>query len=93
MSSEPTLIRGADGALYYLPPGELDSYRVPEDLAGEVSGKVEEAMAGAGADDAEVAGFNFGSFRTDLTVSRLDLDGLNPVAPVMDSDKTVIINW
>lgn len=91
MSSQPSLIRGADGALYYLPPGELDSYRVDDETASrvmsklaEVGGTTEEAVA----EDAEVSGFAFDAFTPRVFSPRVL--GLNPSATMMgDDDETI----
>lgn len=90
MSSDPTLIRGADGALYYLPPGELDSFRVDDDTASKVMSKLAEAAGtteDALTEDADVSGFSFDTFSTKLTPLSL---GLNPSARMLgDDDKTM----
>lgn len=86
MSSDPTLIRGADGALYYLPPGELDSFRVDDDTASQVMSKLAEAAGTtdeALAEEADVSGFAFDAFNTRLTPLSL---GLNPSARMLGDD-------
>jgi len=36
MKRSGTMIRGADGALYFIPDEEIDGYRVPEEVAAPV---------------------------------------------------------
>ncbi|MFU8840906.1 MAG: hypothetical protein ACNA8R_09285 [Nitriliruptoraceae bacterium] len=85
-TSKPTLLRGADGELYFIPPGDLDAYRVPDEQATEVQHKLEELEKEQ--EDADVSGF---SFTQRLSPTSLGL--INPTAPMMgDNDKTVIIN-
>lgn len=90
MSSDPTLIRGADGALYYLPPGELDSFRVDDDTASQVVSKLAEAAGTTEeslTEDADVSGFAFDTFNVRLTPLSL---GLNSSARMLgDDDKTM----
>ena len=77
---KPTLLRGADGSMYFIPGEQLESYRVADDKAREVAAKLE------GGDDAEVSGF---SFDKQMSPTSMGLD--NPVAPSMDNSETVII--
>ena len=85
-SSKPTLLRGADGELYFIPPGDLDAYRVPDDKATEVQHKLEEASKQE--EEADVSGF---SFTRMLSPSSLGL--INPTAPMLgDDDATVILS-
>lgn len=84
-ATKPTLLRGADGELYYIPSGELDSYRVPDDKAAEIESKLSAAMEEEKTSD--VAGFSF----TRL-LSPASLGLTNPVAPMMgDDDDTVVL--
>ena len=50
-----SLIRGADGSVYFIPDEQLESFRVPSET--------EEAINGALGEEDEVAGFGFGSFK------------------------------
>lgn len=85
-SSKPTLLRGADGELYFIPPGDLDAYRVPDDKATEVQAKLEEAAEEE--QNADVAGFSFTRM-----LSPSSLGFTNPTAPMMgDDDATVILS-
>jgi len=86
MSSEPTLIRGADGALYYLPSGELDSYRVDDDTASTVMSKLADAAGtteDALTEGAEVSGFAFDAFSPNLTPRSI---GINPSSLMLGDD-------
>lgn len=38
-----TLVRGADGQLYMIPNEDMESYRVPDDLAGEANDAIDRA--------------------------------------------------
>jgi hypothetical protein len=85
-SSKPTLLRGADGELYFIPPGDLDTYRVPDDKATDIQAKLEEAAKEE--QNADVAGF---SFTRMLSPTSLGLT--NPTAPMMgDDDATVVLS-
>ena len=60
MPSNPTLVHGSDGGLYYLPPGELDAYRLDDDTAARVVDTINELAGTAEGDvveDTEVSGF------------------------------------
>lgn len=74
--SKPTLLRGTDGEMYFIPPEELSRFRVPDDKAREV----EEKLGGD-----EVSGFSF-----DGGLSPGDLGFDNPAAPSMDNSETVV---
>lgn len=82
MPSNPTLIRGGDGGLYYLAPGVLDAYRLDDDTAARVVDTIAE-LAGTvehdAVEDTEVSGFvqrTVDAFRPQrLTPSLLGLPG------------------
>jgi hypothetical protein len=44
-SEKGTLIRGADGGLYYLTDDQLQAFRLPDDAAKEVGNSVEHSTA------------------------------------------------
>lgn len=68
--TKPTVLRGQEGAIYFIPGEQLAQYRVSGDKAAEVEQKLQAA------EDPDVAGF---SFEHTLTTSSLGLD--DPSAP------------
>jgi hypothetical protein len=79
---EGTLIRGADGALYFIPQSELQAYQVPDTIAKEAEQVVTEGM--------DVQGFD--ALFTSLTPPVFGVEALQrpPVARLADDEPTVI---
>lgn len=75
--ASPTLLRDDDGAMYFIPPQDLESYRVPDDKAREIEAKLKAS------EESEVSGF---AFDQNLTPQKLGLD--NPSAATMDNSPT-----
>lgn len=53
--TRPTLLWGPDGAMYFIPPEDLEGYLVP----GEQAARIEEHIASSPDDESEVNAFDF----------------------------------
>lgn len=77
---KPTLVRGPEGELYFIPQDRLGEFRVPQEQAAQV-----EENLRALREEGEVSGF---SFDNPISPNSIGLD--NPVAPAMGNDTTVV---
>lgn len=78
--TRPTLLRGPDGAMYFIPREQLEQFLVPDDQAAEVERNIRSLQ-----EEGEVSGFAF-----DNPISPSSLGLTNPVAPTMDDSPTVV---
>jgi hypothetical protein len=79
---EGTLIRGADGALYFIPQSELQAYQVPDTIAKEAEQVLTESM--------DVRGFD--ALFTSLTPPVFGVEALQrPLAKRLANDQFAII--
>lgn len=69
--TRPTLLWGPDGAMYFIPPEDLEGYLVPRQQAARIEEQVRSFE-----NDGEVGGFDFGNPHDVVSTNQLAVSDL-----------------